>query len=76
MEAWVEIEVGSLLVADEVALGSEYWHIHFRGVNGAPFRQTFPASMVLRRLEESWTLEIAAPWGVGHRIPRIHVDPA
>lgn len=76
MGAQIEIEAGSLLLAGEVALGSEYWHIHFRGVNGAPFRQAFPASMVLRRLEDSWTLAIAAPWGVGQRIPRIHGGPA
>lgn len=63
--ARIEIEASSLLLAGDIALGSERWHIHFRGVDGAPFRQTSPAKRVLRRREGSWVLAIAAPWGWG-----------
>jgi len=61
----IEIEESSVLIGDDIALGSERWRIHFRGVNGTPFRQASPAKMVLRRLAKSWALVIAAPWGWG-----------
>ena len=64
-EVKIEIEASSVLLAGEVAFGSERWRIRFRGVDGDSFQQTSPASMVLRHLEDRWIVAIAAPWGWG-----------
>jgi ketosteroid isomerase-like protein len=58
----IEVESGLLVRAGGLALTSERLHFRSRGV---PYRQTFAASMVLRRQGSDWRVAIAAPWGWG-----------
>lgn len=60
----IEVLSRSLLVAGEVAMGSERWRISSVGVEGEAFRQTSDSKLVLRYLEGSWKLAIVAPWGL------------
>lgn len=60
--AVIEVESGAVVRAGEIALGTERLHFRSRGV---PYRQTFPASFVLRRVRGNWRVAIAAPWGWG-----------
>jgi ketosteroid isomerase-like protein len=61
----IEIQASSVLVAGEVALGSERWRIRSAGADGAVFEQISSPKLVLRRVEDIWKLAIAAPWGWG-----------
>jgi ketosteroid isomerase-like protein len=58
------VEQRSLLVAGEVAIASEGWTIRIAAA-GTPFAQTSLSSAVLRRVEDTWKLQISAPWGWG-----------
>ncbi|MCW2987872.1 MAG: hypothetical protein JWM24_810 [Solirubrobacterales bacterium] len=64
-ESKIEVEARSILLAGEVAIGSERWVIRSAGPQGAVFAQTSSPTLVLRCLEETWKLAIAAPWGWG-----------
>jgi ketosteroid isomerase-like protein len=61
----IEVLASSLLVAGEVALGSERWAIRSAGPEGSVFSQDSSPALVLRNLEGAWKLSIAAPWGWG-----------
>jgi ketosteroid isomerase-like protein len=60
----IDVQARSILVAGEVALGSERWQISSPGVNGTVFEQVASPRLVLRYLEGAWKLAIAAPWGL------------
>lgn len=53
----------SALVLDDFALVSDRWTTRVGGENGAGHRRDLRATTVLRQLEGSWKLLVAAPWG-------------
>lgn len=63
----VEVLASTLLVADDLALGSERWETRSTGASGAILAQESTATMVLRRIEGVWKFAIAAPWDGGCR---------
>ena len=61
----IEVLASSVLVAGEVALGSERWRICSTGVQGSVFEQDSSPALVLRQIEGAWKLAVATPWGWG-----------
>jgi ketosteroid isomerase-like protein len=61
----IEVLASSILVAGEVALGSERWAIRSAGPEGGVFLQESRSTLVLRELEGIWKLAVATPWGWG-----------
>jgi ketosteroid isomerase-like protein len=59
----IEIQESSIILAGEVALGSERWVVTTAGSGGGPFTRVLTPTMVLRRLEGAWKLAVAMPWG-------------
>lgn len=59
----IEVQESSIVLAGEVALGTERWLITSAGSEGAPFTRTLTPTMVLRQLEGFWKLAVAMPWG-------------
>lgn len=57
----LEVSDSVVLAAGGVALVSEQWTITSPGPGG-PFDQTLRPKLVVRRVEETWKLAIAAPW--------------
>jgi ketosteroid isomerase-like protein len=62
-ESRIEVQESAVVMAGEVALGTERWLITSAGSAGEPFRRTLTPTMVLRRLEGVWKLAVAMPWG-------------
>jgi ketosteroid isomerase-like protein len=60
----IEVQARTVLVAGEVALGSERWRVRSAGTEGTIFEQTTSPKWVLSYVEEDWKLAIAAPWGL------------
>ena len=54
-----------MLVAGDVAIATEAWTMQIDAADGTPFAQSSPSTAVLRRIEQTWKLQIAAPWGWG-----------
>lgn len=65
MRPTVQVEQRGMLVAGDVALGTESWTIRLNGLDLTPFAQTSDSTAVLRRIEGTWKLLISAPWGWG-----------
>jgi ketosteroid isomerase-like protein len=63
----IEVQESSMLVAGEVAFGTERWTVTTPGSEGRPFTRTLTPTMVLRRLEGAWKLAVAIPWAGGNR---------
>jgi ketosteroid isomerase-like protein len=63
----IEVLASTLLVADDLALGTERWETRSAGASGAVLAQESTATMVLRRTEGTWKIAIAAPWDGGYR---------
>ncbi len=61
--AWIEVEHSNVLVAGEVAFVRERWLVKAGGVNRSHFEQACAPTLVLRRIEGSWKIAIAALWG-------------
>jgi ketosteroid isomerase-like protein len=59
----IEVQESSIVLAGEVALGTERWVLISAGSEGAPFRRELKPTVVLRRLEGVWKLAVAMPWG-------------
>lgn len=58
----IRIELSSSIDAGEVKLFHQRWWI--RSGNGEEsFERAHDAVLVLRRIEETWKISIAAPWG-------------
>jgi len=58
----IEVQESSILLAGEVALGSERWVVTSPGSEGGPFTRALTPMLVLRRLEGVWKLAVALPW--------------
>jgi ketosteroid isomerase-like protein len=59
----IEVQESSIVIAGEVALGTERWALTTPGSDGSPFTRTLTPTMVLRQLEDVWKLAVAMPWG-------------
>lgn len=59
----VEVQESSIVIAGEVALGTERWVLTTPGSEGSPFTRTLTPTLVLRQLEDVWKLAVAMPWG-------------
>jgi ketosteroid isomerase-like protein len=59
----IEVELSSAVGAGEVVLIHQRWRIHSGEPRGERFEQTANAILILRRVEATWKLSIAAPWG-------------
>jgi uncharacterized protein (TIGR02246 family) len=59
----IEVQESSIVLAGEVALGSERWVMSSAGSEGEPFTRALTPTMVLRQLEGVWKLAVAIPWG-------------
>lgn len=59
----IEVLESSIVLAGEVALGSERWQVTSAGSEGVPFTRTLTPTMVMRQLEGVWKLAVAMPWG-------------
>jgi ketosteroid isomerase-like protein len=58
----VEVQESSIVLAGEVALGSERWLVTSPGSEGSPFTRTLTPTIVLRQIEDVWKLAVAMPW--------------
>jgi len=63
MGAIAEVDQRSILVSGEVALASEHWTTRYDRAPELTYSRTVPTTLVLRRIEGHWKLQIAAPWG-------------
>ncbi len=59
----IEVQESAIVLAGEVALGSERWLVSSAGSEGEPFVRSLTPTVVLRRLEGVWKLAVAIPWG-------------
>jgi ketosteroid isomerase-like protein len=59
----IEVELSTAVSAGEVVLIHQRWRIRSGEPSGGRFEQSADAILVLRRLEATWKLSIAAPWG-------------
>ena len=59
----VEVQDSSVVLAGDVALGSERWLVTSAGSEGSPFTRTLTPTIVLRLVEDTWKLAVAMPWG-------------
>lgn len=62
----IEVQESSIVIAGEVALGTERWVISSAGTEGSSFTRALTPTMVLRRIEGIWKLAVAMPWGRRH----------
>lgn len=65
LESQVEVQESSVLVAGEVALGTERWVVTSPGSEGGSFSRSLTPMVVLRQLEGVWKLAVALPWWRG-----------
>lgn len=63
----IEVQDSSMLLAGEIAFGTERWVLTTPALEGKPFTRLLAPTMVLRRLEGNWKLVVAIPWGRGDR---------
>ncbi|HET7589867.1 MAG TPA: DUF4440 domain-containing protein [Solirubrobacterales bacterium] len=63
--AQIEVQESSMLVAGEIAFGTERWLLTSPGSEGKPFTRPLAPKMVLRCLEGVWKLAVALPWDRG-----------
>jgi ketosteroid isomerase-like protein len=61
----IEVEAGSVIVAGDAAYANQRWRIATPGASESSFEQTYSPSLVLRQIEGSWKVAIAALWGWG-----------
>lgn len=59
----IEVELGTAVGAGEVVLAHQRWRIRSGERENQRVTQVAEATMILRRVEETWKLSIAAPWG-------------
>ena len=59
----IEVQESSVVLAGEVALGTERWVVTTAGTEGEPFSRTLTPTMVMRQVEGFWKLAVAMPWG-------------
>ena len=61
----IEVEHSNVLVAGDVAFVRELWQVTALGATGSHYEQSCSPTMVLKRIEGSWKVSIAALWGWG-----------
>lgn len=61
----IDVEQSNVLEAGDVAFARERWLISARGSNASRFEETCNPLLVLKRIEGSWKVSIAALWGWG-----------
>lgn len=61
-EPELEIRNGRTVVADPVALATQYWTRSSRTTSSELFEANHTARLVLARRERGWQIVIAAPW--------------
>jgi uncharacterized protein (TIGR02246 family) len=61
----IEVEAGSVIVAGDAAYANQRWRVTAPGASESSFEQTCSPSLVLRQIEGSWKIAIAALWGWG-----------
>ena len=59
----IEVQESSVVLAGEVALGSERWLLTSSGSEGEPFSRALTPTMVMRQIEGVWKVAVAMPWG-------------
>lgn len=59
----IEVQESLIVLAGEVALGSERWILTSAGTDGAPFTRTLTPTVVMKQIEGAWKLAVAMPWG-------------
>jgi uncharacterized protein (TIGR02246 family) len=59
----IEVQESSVVLAGEVALGTERWVVTSAGSNGEPSARPLTPTMVMREVEGCWKLAVAMPWG-------------
>lgn len=59
----IEVQESLIVLAGEVALGSERWILTSAGSNGEPFSRTLTPTVVMKQIEGDWKLAVAMPWG-------------
>jgi uncharacterized protein (TIGR02246 family) len=64
----IEVQESSMLLAGEIAFGTERWVLTTPGSEGRSFARALTPTLVLRRLEGAWKLAVAMPWGRGEPI--------
>ena len=63
----IEVEQSNVLEAGDVAFARERWRINAEGSAASRFEDTCAPLLVLKRIEGSWKVAIAALWGWGTR---------
>lgn len=58
----IEVQESAVVLAGEVALGTDRWVVTSAGSEGEPFSRTLTPTMVLRQVEGVWKLAVAMPW--------------
>lgn len=61
----IRVELSSTIGIGEVVLVHQRWRIRSGDRPRERFEQVSDAVLVVRQVEESWKLSIAAPWGYG-----------
>lgn len=59
----IEVELSTAVGAGEVVLIHQRWRIRSGEPAGMRSEQVADAILILRRIEATWKLSIAAPWG-------------
>ncbi|HKT84272.1 MAG TPA: nuclear transport factor 2 family protein [Solirubrobacterales bacterium] len=63
----IEVEQSNVLEAGDVAFVRESWLVNAEGSTASRFEDTCDPLLVLKRIEGSWKVAIAALWGWGMR---------
>jgi ketosteroid isomerase-like protein len=62
VDSRIEVQETTIVLAGEVALGSERWLVTSAGSEGEPFTRSLTPTIVLRQVEDVWKLAVAMPW--------------
>jgi uncharacterized protein (TIGR02246 family) len=61
----IEVQESSIVLAGEVALGTERWVMTIPGTEGETFSRRLTPTLVLRLIEGVWKVAVAIPWRRG-----------
>jgi ketosteroid isomerase-like protein len=70
----IEVQQSSILLAGEIAFGTERWLLTSSASGGRSFTRRLAPTLVLRRLEGIWKLAIALPWGRAEPVGRHRLE--
>jgi len=59
----IEVVHSNVLVAGDVAFAREHWQVTAHDGSGSHYEQSCSPTLVLKRIEGSWKVSIAALWG-------------